>query len=106
MAHGSSSVPQELLDIINQYGGDMETAKGVPLTALQKAIVCGINKINVDTDIRLAATGAIRQFFVENPKAFDPREYNTVARKAIAAEVKKRMEVFGTAGCIGTKYPN
>jgi fructose-bisphosphate aldolase class II len=98
VAHGSSSVPQELLDIINQYGGDMETAKGVPLTALQKAIVCGINKINVDTDIRLAATGAIRQFFVENPKAFDPREYNTVARKAIAAEVKKRMEVFGTAG--------
>ncbi len=98
VAHGSSSVPQELLDIINQYGGDMETAKGVPITALQKAIACGINKINVDTDIRLAATGAIRKFLAENPKAFDPRQYNTVAREAIAAEVKKRMEAFGMAG--------
>jgi fructose-bisphosphate aldolase class II len=76
----------------------METAKGVPISALQKAIACGMNKINVDTDIRLAATGAIRKFFVDEPKAFDPREYNSVARAAIAAEVKKRMEAFGTVG--------
>lgn len=98
VSHGSSSVPQELLAIVNKYGGDMPDAKGVPIEALQKAIACGINKINVDTDIRLAATGAIRKFFVENPRAFDPREYNKVAREAIAAEVKKRMEAFGTAG--------
>jgi fructose-bisphosphate aldolase class II len=98
VSHGSSSVPQELLDIVNKYGGSMETAKGVPISALQKAIACGMNKINVDTDIRLAATGAIRKFFVDEPKAFDPREYNSVARAAIAAEVKKRMEAFGTVG--------
>ncbi len=98
VSHGSSSVPQELLDIVNKYGGSMATAQGVPISALQKAIACGMNKINVDTDIRLAATGAIRKFFVDEPKAFDPREYNTVARAAIAAEVKKRMEAFGTAG--------
>ncbi|HBR27806.1 MAG TPA: fructose-1,6-bisphosphate aldolase [Firmicutes bacterium] len=105
VSHGSSSVPQELLDIVNKYGGSMATAQGVPISALQKAIACGMNKINVDTDIRLAATGAIRKFFVDEPKAFDPREYNTVARAAIAAEVKKRMEAFGTAGQ-SDKVPN
>ncbi|NLM38210.1 MAG: ketose-bisphosphate aldolase [Firmicutes bacterium] len=98
VSHGSSSVPQELIDLINQYGGKMEAAKGVPIPALQKAIACGINKINVDTDTRLAATGAIRKFMVEHPAAFDPREYNTKAREAIAAEVKKRIEAFGAAG--------
>ena len=67
VSHGSSSVPQEFLDIVNKYGGQMETAKGVPIPALQKAIACGMNKINVDTDSRLAATGAIRKFFVEHP---------------------------------------
>jgi fructose-bisphosphate aldolase class II len=66
VSHGSSSVPQELLDIVNKYGGSMETAKGVPISALQKAIACGMNKINVDTDIRLAATGAIRKFLWTN----------------------------------------
>ena len=98
VSHGSSSVPQELVDIVNQYGGNLEAAKGVPIPALQKAIACGMNKINVDTDTRLAATGAIRKFFVENPAAFDPREYNSKAREAIAAEVKKRIEAFGAAG--------
>ncbi|HHT05777.1 MAG TPA: ketose-bisphosphate aldolase [Hydrogenispora sp.] len=98
VSHGSSSVPQDLLDIVNKYGGQMETAKGVPIPALQKAIACGMNKINVDTDSRLAATGAIRKFFVEHPSAFDPREYNTKAREAIAAEVQRKIEAFGSAG--------
>ena len=76
----------------------MEAAKGVPLEALQKAIQFGINKINVDTDIRLAATGAVRKFLAENPSDFDPRSYLKASRAAIAEEIKKRMEVFGTAG--------
>ncbi len=98
VSHGSSSVPEELVDVINQYGGNMEKAKGVPLKALQKAVSLGINKINVDTDIRLAATAAVRQFLTENPEAFDPRAYLKASRAAIAAEVKKRMETFGTTG--------
>ena len=98
VSHGSSSVPEEHLALINQYGGKMEAAKGVPLEALKKAIELGINKINVDTDIRLAATGAVRKFLAENPADFDPRSYLKASRAAIAAEIKKRMEVFGTAG--------
>ncbi|NLY89600.1 MAG: ketose-bisphosphate aldolase [Firmicutes bacterium] len=98
VSHGSSSVPEEHIALINQYGGKMEAAKGVPLEALKKAITLGINKINVDTDIRLAATGAVRKFLAENPEAFDPRAYLKASRAAIAAEIKKRMEAFGTAG--------
>jgi fructose-bisphosphate aldolase class II len=98
VSHGSSSVPEEHLALINQYGGKMESAKGVPLEALQKAIQFGINKINVDTDIRLAATGAVRKFLAENPSDFDPRSYLKASRAAIAEEIKKRMEAFGTAG--------
>ena len=98
VSHGSSSVPEEHLALINQYGGRMEAAKGVPLEALKKAIQYGINKINVDTDIRLAATGAVRKFLAENPEAFDPRAYLKASRAAIADEIKKRMEAFGTAG--------
>lgn len=98
VAHGSSSVPKELIDIINQYGGSMEHAAGVPLEALQQAITCGINKINVDTDIRLAATAATRKFLAENPSKFDQREYAGAAREAIAQEIIKRMTAFNTAG--------
>lgn len=74
----------------------MEQAKGVPLESLKKAIDFGINKINVDTDIRLAATAAVRQFLAENPEKFDPRAYLKVSRQAIADEIKKRMLAFGT----------
>jgi len=100
VSHGSSSVPKELVDLINQYGGRMEHAAGVPLDALEKAINCGINKINVDTDIRLAATAATRKFLAENPGKFDQREYGGAAREAIAAEITKRMTAFNTAGHI------
>lgn len=98
VSHGSSSVPAELIDLINQYGGKMEHAQGVPLEALKKAIGFGINKINVDTDIRLAATAAVRKYLVDHPEKFDPRDYLKAARQAIADEIKKRMEAFGTAG--------
>lgn len=98
VSHGSSSVPAEHIALINQYGGKMEAARGVPLEALKKAITFGINKINVDTDVRLAATGAVRKFLAENPEAFDPRAYLKASRAAIAAEIQQRMEAFGTAG--------
>lgn len=105
VSHGSSSVPAEHLELINRYGGKMEAARGVPLDALQKAISFGINKINVDTDIRLAATGAVRKFLAENPSEFDPRAYLKASRAAIAAEIQKRMEAFGTAGKAGEVPP-
>lgn len=100
VSHGSSSVPKELIDIINQYGGQMEHAAGVPLDTLQKAITYGINKINVDTDIRLAATAATRKFLAENPGKFDQRDYAGAAREAVAQEIIKRMKAFNTAGHI------
>ena len=98
VSHGSSSVPAELIDIINQYGGKMEHAAGVPLEALQKAIQFGINKINVDTDIRLAATAATRKYLAENPSKFDQRDYSGAAREAVAQEIMVRMKAFGTVG--------
>jgi len=75
--HGSSSVPQELLAEIREFGGDMKETYGVPVEEIQEAIRFGVRKINIDTDIRLAMTGAIRRFFAENPSKFDPREYPT-----------------------------
>ena len=78
--HGSSSVPQELLEIIRQYGGDMHETYGVPVEEIVEGIKHGVRKINIDTDIRLAMTGAIRKFLAENPSKFDPREYNKPAR--------------------------
>lgn len=96
VAHGSSSVPKALVDTINQYGGQMEFAAGVPLDMLAKAITCGINKINVDTDLRLAATASIRKYLAENPDKFDMRDYCGAAREAVAAEIKVHMEAFGT----------
>lgn len=98
VSHGSSSVPAELVDIINKYGGSMQKTMGVPVTSLQEAIRRGINKINVDTDGRLAATGAVRKYMAENPSKFDPRDWLTPARDAIYAVIKQRMEQFGTAG--------
>ncbi|MFH0838973.1 MAG: ketose-bisphosphate aldolase [Candidatus Omnitrophota bacterium] len=98
VSHGSSSVPADLIEAINRYGGNMQHTMGVPLESLRRAINLGINKINVDTDTRLAVTAAIRKFFVENPEKFDPREYLGPARDAIYEIVKKRMTEFNTAG--------
>ena len=96
--HGSSSVPQELLEIIRQYGGDMKETYGVPVKEIVEGIKHGVRKINIDTDIRLAMTGAIRKFLIENPSKFDPREYNKPAREAAKQVVKARFEAFGCAG--------
>jgi fructose-bisphosphate aldolase class II len=96
--HGSSSVPQELLATIRQYGGDMKETYGVPVEEIQTAIKHGVRKINIDTDIRLAMTAAIRKFLHENPSKFDPREFNKPARDAAKQICKARFEAFGSAG--------
>ncbi|MEY2893272.1 MAG: fructose-bisphosphate aldolase, class Calvin cycle subtype [Pseudomonadota bacterium] len=96
--HGSSSVPQELLAIINQYGGAMKTTYGVPVEEIQEAIKHGVRKINVDTDIRLAMTGAVRKFLFENPDKFDAREWLKPAREAAKAVCKQRYMEFGCEG--------
>ena len=96
--HGSSSVPQELLAIIRQYGGDMKETYGVPVEEIQTAIKYGVRKINIDTDIRLAMTGAVRKFLFENPSGFDPREFNKPAREAAKLLCVTRFEAFGAAG--------
>ena len=99
--HGSSSVPQELLAIINQYGGKMKETFGVPVEEIQEAIKHGVRKINIDTDIRLAMTAAIRRFFAENPSKFDPREYLKPAREAAKKICKSRFVAFGCEGQAG-----
>ena len=96
--HGSSSVPQELIEIINKYGGEIPETYGVPVEDIQEGIRHGVRKINVDTDNRLAITGAIRKAFVEKPEEFDPRYYLKPARAAMAEVVKARMISFGQAG--------
>jgi len=96
--HGSSSVPKELVDIINQYGGAIKETYGVPVENIQRGIKHGVRKINVDTDNRLAITGAIRKVFTETPGKFDPRDYLKPARIAMAEVVKARMIAFGQAG--------
>jgi fructose-bisphosphate aldolase class II len=99
--HGSSSVPQELQDIINEFGGKLNPTFGVPVEEIQKGIKNGVRKINVDTDNRLAITGAIRKVLIENPEAFDPRAYLTPARDAMKEVCKARMIAFGQAGWAG-----
>jgi fructose-bisphosphate aldolase class II len=96
--HGSSSVPQELQDIINKYGGNIRQTWGVPLEEIQRGIRSGVRKINVDTDNRLAITGAIRKVFAETPEKFDPRDYLKPAREAMKKVCIVRMEAFGQAG--------
>lgn len=96
--HGSSSVPPELVAIVNQYGGQMPNTKGVDVTQLQETIKHGVSKINVDTDGRLAMTGAIRKYLAEHPDKFDVREYMGPARDALKEMVKARMIAFGCAG--------
>ena len=99
--HGSSSVPQELLAIINQYGGKMKETYGVPIAEIQEAIKYGVRKINIDTDIRLAMTGAVRKFMAEYPDKFDAREWLKPAREAAKAVCKQRYLEFGCEGQAG-----
>ena len=96
--HGSSSVPQEWLAIIREYGGDIKETYGVPVEEIQRGIQSGVRKINIDTDIRLAMTGAMRQAFAKDPSEFDPRKAFIAARKAARGVCKARFEAFGCAG--------
>ncbi len=96
--HGSSSVPQDLLAIINQYGGKMKQTWGVPVSEIQEAIKHGVRKINIDTDIRMAMTGAVRKFMFENPEKFDAREWLKPAREAAKQICKQRYLEFGCEG--------
>ena len=99
--HGSSSVPQEWLTIINENGGAIGTTYGVPVAEIQAGIKHGVRKVNIDTDLRLAATGAIRKHMHSNPSEFDPRKYNSEAIKAMSGICLDRFEAFGTAGWAG-----
>ena len=103
--HGSSSVPKKLIDIINQYGGRMPDAAGVALDDIQEGIRNGVRKINVDTDSRLAMTGAARRVFAETPEKFDPRDWLGPAREAAYEVYVERMEAFGQAGHAGDYEP-
>ncbi|MBK9135297.1 MAG: fructose-bisphosphate aldolase class II [Betaproteobacteria bacterium] len=96
--HGSSSVPQDLLEQIRQFGGRMKETYGVPVAEIQEAIKYGVRKINIDTDIRLAMTGAVRKFMAENPEKFDAREWLKPAREAAQAICKQRYLEFGCEG--------
>ncbi|MGI6611683.1 MAG: class II fructose-1,6-bisphosphate aldolase [Limnochordia bacterium] len=96
--HGSSSVPRDLVACVNRYGGCLQDTFGVPIEAIQAAIGMGVSKINVDTDLRLAATAAVRRVFGEEPEKFDPRDYMGPARQAMAEVVGLRMRQFGCAG--------
>jgi fructose-bisphosphate aldolase class II len=99
--HGSSSVPQDLLATIRQFGGNMKETYGVPVEEIQEAIKHGVRKINIDTDIRLAMTGAVRKFLAENPDKFDMREWMKPAREAAKQICKQRYLEFGCEGQAG-----
>jgi fructose-bisphosphate aldolase class II len=96
--HGSSSVPQDLQDMINAYGGKMKQTFGVPVEEIQEGIKNGVRKVNVDTDNRMAITAAIRKVFAESPEKFDPRDYLKPAREAMKKVCIARMVAFGQAG--------
>jgi fructose-bisphosphate aldolase class II len=96
--HGSSSVPQDLLAEIRKYGGDMKETYGVPVEEIQEAIKHGVRKINIDTDIRLAMTAAVRKYLAEHPDKFDPRDYLKPAREAAKSICKQRYLQFGCEG--------
>ncbi|MDO8933062.1 MAG: class II fructose-bisphosphate aldolase, partial [Rhodocyclaceae bacterium] len=96
--HGSSSVPQDWLKIINENGGEMGATYGVPVEEIVEGIRNGVRKVNIDTDLRMASTGAIRQFLNKDRKNFDPRKYFAEARKAMKEICKARYEAFGCAG--------
>ncbi len=96
--HGSSSVPQEWLEVIREFGGTIKETYGVPVEEIQRGIKSGVRKINIDTDIRLAMTGAIRRALAKDPSEFDPRKYLAGATKAAREICKLRFEAFGCAG--------
>ncbi|MFC1601682.1 ketose-bisphosphate aldolase [Candidatus Sumerlaeota bacterium] len=96
--HGSSSVPQELVAIVNKYGGAMKKSMGIPMKDIQFGIARGVRKVNVDTDGRIAMTGAIRKVFAESPDKFDPRAYLKPARTALQELIAGKMRDFGQAG--------
>lgn len=96
--HGSSAVPQEWLKVINEYGGDIPETYGVPVEEVQEGIKHGVRKVNIDTDLRLASTGAIRKFLHENPSNFDPRKFLRKATDAMRDVCINRFEAFGSAG--------
>jgi len=98
--HGSSSVPQEWLAIINEFGGKIPETYGVPVKEIQEGIKNGVRKVNIDTDLRLASTGAVRKFLAENPSEFDPRKFLMPTIAAMKSVVVARLEAFGTAGQI------
>lgn len=97
--HGASSVPQEFVQLINQYGGNMPDAIGIPESELRKAAEKAVCKINIDSDLRLAMTASVRQYFAEHPDHFDPRQYLTPARNAIKAMVAHKIK--DVLGCDG-----
>ncbi len=103
--HGSSSVPQDLLEIIRQFGGQMKETYGVPVEEIQEAIKHGVRKVNIDTDIRLAMTAATRKFLAENPSKFDPREFLKPSREAAKNLCKQRYIEFGCAGMASKIVP-
>ena len=96
--HGSSSVPQEWLAIINQYGGDIKETYGVPVEEIVEGIKYGVRKVNIDTDLRLASTGAMRRLMATNPSEFDPRKFFGATVTAMRDVCIARYEAFGTAG--------
>ncbi|MEM1010621.1 MAG: ketose-bisphosphate aldolase [Planctomycetota bacterium] len=97
--HGSSSVPQEFVELVNKYGGNMPNAKGVPEDQIAKAVrEYGVCKVNIDTDLRLAMTAKIREVFVTKPEEFDPRKYLGPAREAITEMVKRKLHMLNSAG--------
>src|SRR6516165_1447524 len=103
--HGSSSVPQDLQDVINKFGGEMPQTYGVPVEEIQRGIKHGVRKINIATDNRMAMTGAIRKVLAEKPGEFDPRAYLKPAKADMSAVCKQRFEEFGTAGWAGKITP-
>ncbi|WP_457558225.1 class II fructose-bisphosphate aldolase [Candidatus Harpocratesius sp.] len=98
--HGSSSVPQEYVKIVNKYGGDLAGARGVDESTISEAVKYGVAKVNIDTDLRLVMTAMIRKVFMEDPKAFDPRKYLGPARDEIQKMVEHKIDVLGSANRI------
>jgi fructose-bisphosphate aldolase class II len=103
--HGSSSVPQELLAEIREFGGDMKETYGVPVEEIVNGIKHGVRKVNIDTDIRLAMTGAVRRYLFENPSKFDPRDFLKPAREAAKKICVARYQAFGCEGRAGQIKP-
>ncbi|MCO4321596.1 class II fructose-bisphosphate aldolase [Aliidiomarina quisquiliarum] len=103
--HGSSSVPQEWLKIINEFGGEIPETYGVPVAEIVEGIKHGVRKVNIDTDLRLASTGSIRRYLAQNPAEFDPRKYLAASTQAMKEIVVARYEAFGAAGQAGKIKP-